>query len=839
MDTNIDTDKVALVSDKKKGVRTKYPETLSAGRRMSARFRVKPGQFPSEESDVVSKVVTQEAVCSVRKTTIPRGVTSRRQKVVEAFVPCPSSKLENVQVNEPDATADYEKKIDFTDADMDDYSMVMKIDDYQVTSKSSVYCPIIDSTLSDLPSHLLDQNEDENSNYYDDDTFEDQAVLRWCGLEEFRTDTTADTADSTGAAIFGISGRSDRNVQYEKPIVESDNHRNSLLAVTAFAVRDQTDDVAISTTPRAMSYFQRNLVGADPQDSPGAYEFQGLFHSSILPVPLRNAFEAIASCQVTPVIKSSAVGTGYMTILLSLLTAASSTSSLLIPREFIVTFSRSMAALIDCMDSPADQTGDQPNPFDNKPSSTANFSNKKSVRFCGVDGSSVITPGKDCAHEPALYTVRRLHLLISRIDDLIADILSYEEERGNWLLDTVLFFCQHLMSPLSASAVSSALWSTLSLAATSGEVVAVAGMLTSELTAAKSARAAPQAFQSLAGVRTSLRYRTAWMATSVLRAQLRLLLDPPPTHASVPTASGYPVSSIRRCNIYKMVTLREVICAESPIGHKRRRKSDVVAIDHTVIHPLEMCLSSLLTHALRQIYDAFTSAVAGSPSQSTDGPSLDVFVTEFLIAAVTTFNVGEDGGPSLEGLELAQPQVRTDNDIGFPRGFLLHLTASVALKYFLDNITTNYHDILHNFHYLQLALAAERAKNFLKALIIFPAVFDCIVTEEKLWTIVQESAVLIGQHGMSEDRHLCLFAGGWSGLLRFTQQRLLSEAAESSCVEYVNSLLTRVSIANTGELSQADEDALLLNNSLIYEYPRLFPQTEIVIDDKKFSHNSL
>lgn len=117
--------------------------------------------------------------------------------------------------------------------------------------------------------------------------------------------------------------------------------------------------------------------------------------------------------------------------------------------------------------------------------------------------------------------------------------------------------------------------------------------------------------------------------------------------------------------------------------------------------------------------------------------------------------------------------------------------------------------------------------------------FDCIVKEEMLWTIVQESAVLIGQHGMSEDRHLCLFAGGWSGLLRFTQQRLLSEAAESFCEEYVDSLLTRVSMANAGELSQGDEDALLLNNSLIYEFPRLFPQTEIIIDDHKFCRISL
>ena len=695
MDTIIDTGKVDLVIDKKKGAKTKYAETQSAGRRMSARFRAKPGRFLSEESDEVVKAVSQRVVCSVRKETVPRNVTPRRQRVVEAYALCPSSKIENLQMNECDATADYEQKMDYTDADTDDYSMVMKMDDYQVhvpSTESSVFRPIIDSTPLDTPSKYIDQHEEENSNYYDDDALEDQALLRWCDNKDFYKAIAVDTTDFTCVPMIGIGeGRSDHN---EKPIAEYLNLRTSLSVITAAAVRHQTNDIAISATPLAVSYFQSNLIGADPRDAPGAFEFQGLLTSSILPVPLQNAFEVIASCQEAPVMKSSAAGAGYMTALLSLLTAAGRTSSLLIPPEFMITFSRSMAALTECMDSPEDQTRDQPNSAETKSSCTANCSNKKSVRFCGVDGSSVVTPGKDCAHEPALYAVRRLHLLISRIDDLIADILSHDEQRGNWLLDTLLNCCQHLMTPLSASAVSSALWSSLSLAATSGELVAIAGMLTSELTAAKSARSAPHTSQSLVGVRTSLRFRTAWMATSVLRAQLRWLLDPPPAHASVPTASGYPISSIRRCNIYKMVTLRDIISVESPNGHKKRRKSDVVAMDHTVVHPLEMSLSSLLTHALRQIYDAFTSAVAGSPSQSTEGHSLDVFVSEFLIAAVTTFDMGEDGGPSLEGLELVQPQVRTDRHTISPK-------KTGTAPNCLNNVdrTTNFEDFLYYFYY--------------------------------------------------------------------------------------------------------------------------------------------
>lgn len=143
---------------------------------------------------------------------------------------------------------------------------------------------------------------------------------------------------------------------------------------------------------------------------------------------------------------------------------------------------------------------------------------------------------------------------------------------------------------------------------------------------------------------------------------------------------------------------------------------------------------------------------------------------------------------------------------------------------------------------VQLALAAERAKSFVKALITFPAVQECFVKEEKIWEIIQESAMLIGQHGMSEDRHLCLFAGGWIGLLRFSKQRLLSEEAELSCMEYVTSLMSKISIpmtmtmAITEDSSQGDEDAFLLNNSLIYDYPQLFPQTEIVTDNIYLRH---
>jgi hypothetical protein len=290
---------------------------------------------------------------------------------------------------------------------------------------------------------------------------------------------------------------------------------------------------------------------------------------------------------------------------------------------------------------------------------------KKRVHFCGVDGSSVLPPGKDCSFEPALKTARRLHSLIGSIDELIANILTAEGNctANHYMLDTFLLCCRILADPSSVGSVSEALFQSLSLPVAPGDLRAVAGLFVSELSAAKSLlslcvgiEAVKEIPQSLAGTRTLLRYRTSWMTTSVLRAQLRWLLDLPPAYITVPTASGHPSSPFIRSEIYKFVTLREAPSSASAANKKKRRKSDLTLMDHTVVMPWEMNLSSLLTQALRQIYDAFISAIVSSPSQASAEPSADILVTNFLVAAVTG-SVGEEEDLCLEGLEQTQPQV--------------------------------------------------------------------------------------------------------------------------------------------------------------------------------------
>lgn len=97
------------------------------------------------------------------------------------------------------------------------------------------------------------------------------------------------------------------------------------------------------------------------------------------------------------------------------------------------------------------------------------------------------------------------------------------------------------------------------------------------------------------------------------------------------------------------------------------------------------------------------------------------------------------------------------------------------------------------------------------SLFAFRAVQESVTKESVIWSIVLESAGIIVQHGMSEDRHLCLLAGGLDGLTRFTGRRLLSDDAQLKCVDFVKTL------AEYG----AEDDAVLVNSSFIYDFPTL------------------
>ena len=98
------------------------------------------------------------------------------------------------------------------------------------------------------------------------------------------------------------------------------------------------------------------------------------------------------------------------------------------------------------------------------------------------------------------------------------------------------------------------------------------------------------------------------------------------------------------------------------------------------------------------------------------------------------------------------------------------------------------------------------------------SVLQSLISEElTLWDTIHECATIIGLQGMTEDRHLCLLTGGWKGLLRFSEEKLLSESAEMCCVGYVSALEESFRAGGVAGVS----DAALLNSSLVYIFPTL------------------
>ena len=290
-------------------------------------------------------------------------------------------------------------------------------------------------------------------------------------------------------------------------------------------------------------------------------------------------------------------------------------------------------------------------------------------------------------------------------------------------------------------------------------------------------------------------------------------------------------------------------------GNRRgrpRRKSDVVTLrqqaapDHCMVAPAEMPLSSLLAVALRQIFDAhsclLTLMMAASPSpmkpeSSSSSSSMapahgdEGLATVALLSAAVRHHATtplpphqQQSQPHLDGLSLPSSSSPSSS------------CASIGL---LDGLLA---------HQPQLALAAEHARAFICALLAFPAVLTHLEEEEEgdkeegtsgaipsssLWGIVVEAAGMVARQGMPEDRHLCLFVGGWRGLLGWClRHRMLSEHATLQARVHVEALKHTRDVAAAGSsggrggksscavarLGETDEAVLLLD-ALIYDFP--------------------
>jgi hypothetical protein len=285
--------------------------------------------------------------------------------------------------------------------------------------------------------------------------------------------------------------------------------------------------------------------------------------------------------------------------------------------------------------------------------------NEKKVHFCDIDGSSVSTPSPSTSHKPIFSASKRLHSLIKGIDHLTAVLLRIEQSDGSTgratedsYFDSILSSCELLTEATTAAYMSRALLDHLSIYCKPREILAIAHLISSELHSVRKLNDEKVSHDALRWIPSILRQRAAWMATSSVRSQLRWLLDPPPQALTAGSANLYAVSSSPRCSIFKVVSVED--SSQTPSNRRKSIKLESVLT-------VKMTLSTLVTQALRQIYDAYIAAADNF--LSVGHGTVDNVVTEFLMAAVS-----EDPGPRessdvmisltlFDGLSETQPQV--------------------------------------------------------------------------------------------------------------------------------------------------------------------------------------
>ena len=488
-------------------------------------------------------------------------------------------------------------------------------------------------TTTTTTSHMKSEEEQNWQQYVD---FRDQDYEENCGVMSWGCDTDIDTSKPVCSSSFSkiCSSSADATTKI------SMDSATSMSDLTLFPSSEPT-------------MYQRLCV------------VEKFIQSESTDELLRCAAATSALCSARQILINSpcylsesnvkSTGMAFVTVLYSFITASAIASSISLPQALIDSI-LGIVKYFDCSIEETETTNNEVN----------SLRGKKSVRFCDVDGSSVTPPGKDCCHLPILRTMRRLHGLIGKIEIILKTVqathlITADPGTSNLspVIELLLQCCVQLTDTVSAAAASRALKESILLSIPPGEVAALAGLIGSEIVATMKAKSSSS---SLSGARTILRHRTAWMSTSVLRSQLRWLLDAPPALVSVQSiCSSNPINLPRRSLLHKMVSLCEGgdVLSATDSSKKKRRKSDITVIDHTTLHPVEMTLSSLLAHALRQIYDAITIVVDSSAgaSQFVDTGYTDVVAAEYLTAAVTHHEGVNQVNSALDGMEHSHPQV--------------------------------------------------------------------------------------------------------------------------------------------------------------------------------------
>jgi hypothetical protein len=617
-------------------------ESSTISRRTSGRFRVKPKRYLTEilsESKAKELHSKKTDISASKRANIQHGRavrmslsgSARSDDIFKTTLDRNTRSSKGLdsdlkRLNAEESAQDREREGQHRDLDC---SVAMRIVDPDLELSIDQHQQCTATPVSDDGTSPMKSEEEQNWQQYvdqrDQDYEESSGVMRWC----------CDADAAVGVAV---------EVDASKPVCAPSWTLNSADAAIKESI-DTATAAAESSAPRETIYQRLGVVDKFIRSE----STDMLLRDATTPSALSDALQIVINSRCTlseNELKST--GVAFVTILHSFISASARTSLIPLHSSLVV----SLAAIIEHFSCPIE---------DSSCVEIKALNGKRSVSFCDVDGSSVTPPGKDCYHLPTLQTMKRLQGLIGRIEDIldnvqISHMMSADPGSDHKLtmMDVVLQCCVQLTDSVSSAAAARALRETVSLSVPSGVIAALAGLIGSEVRAAMMVN-----YSSLSGARTVLRHRTAWMATSVLRSQLRWLLDSPPAYVSVPSVcASNSLNAPRRSLLHKLVCLCEGGDALSASGasKKKRRKSDNTVIDHTILHPVEMTLSSLLAHALRQIYDAVIVAVDSGPSEIAGTGNINASATELLTAAVTTQEVNQVNA-ILEGMVYTHPQV--------------------------------------------------------------------------------------------------------------------------------------------------------------------------------------
>lgn len=394
------------------------------------------------------------------------------------------------------------------------------------------------------------------------------------------------------------------------------------------------------------------------------------------------------------------------------------------------------------------------------------------MRFAALDGSAMTPPGSlpHGAVAPVFSTYIRLRQVSELVSKLIETLRGPEAQ---WALHALLQTTQVLSKAPAVKLLCAALGDAVNAEFVQQQFSLLFSELCFHLSSARA---------WTGGMIPPLSYRCSWMLASVLRAQLRAVLDPPPVQTY--TVSDEPKPSVTKGSataaespLYELIELKPP-ASGSPGSKSKGKKKPAAAVpdeeEFALSAPVEeLAVSSVLNRAIVIVAEFLARRASGHVS----GPTTSMFD---VLGSFKATGSWEEARLS----EWVSAELRSDR--------------------VWDSIMT-----------AQVSLAAERARDFLWRLLSpalvrdtfqnrsisipssedNPAILYQLFSEGESverrelrlspWSVMQKCAEILFHDGAAEEPHYALFSVDYDSFLRMVSQPFLSKDVKKECDEVV------------------------------------------------------